>query len=170
MGETYYLIDFENVGPKGLEGADKLTKADLVHLFSTSQAAKITTATLANFNATNLLVHEVPTGSQSVDMHLVSFLGYLLGSLSSAPQIVIVSNDTDYDDIVSFWKAEKGVVIQRRDKLQTEEAKPSPPKSAGSGKSAARKTAVAGAEAGGRGKSRRKNEENRKSQERGAAG
>ena len=144
MDETYYLIDFENVGPKGLEGADKLTKADLVHLFSTSQAAKITTATLANFNATNLLVHEVPTGSQSVDMHLVSFLGYLLGSRRSAPQIVIVSNDTDYDDIVSFWKAEKGVVIQRRDKLQAEEAKPSPAKSAGSGKAAvAKKAAVA---------------------------
>lgn len=142
MDETYYLIDFENVGPKGLEGAGKLTTADQVHLFSTSQAAKITTATLANFNATKLLVHEVPAGSQSVDMHLVSFLGYLLGSRSSAPQIVIVSNDSDYDDIVSFWKAEKGVVIQRRDKLVAEEAKPAPAKSAGAVKSASVKKAA----------------------------
>ena len=141
MDETYYLIDFENVGPKGLEGAGKLTTADQVHLFSTSQAAKITTATLANFNATKLLVHEVPAGSQSVDMHLVSFLGYLLGSRSSAPQIVIVSNDSDYDDIVSFWKSEKGVVIQRRDKLVAEEAKPAPAKSAGGGKTTSAKKA-----------------------------
>ncbi|MBQ9720135.1 MAG: hypothetical protein IJV64_05500, partial [Oscillospiraceae bacterium] len=94
MEETYYLIDFENVGLKGLEGAQNLTKNDWVHLFSTRNAPKINTATLANFNATNLLVHEVPAKSQSVDMHLVSYLGYLLGSHETAPQIVILSNDT----------------------------------------------------------------------------
>ena len=143
MGETYYLIDFENVASKGLEGADKLTKSDWVHLFSTSQAQKISTATLANFNATNLLVHEVPAGSQSVDKHLLSFLGYLLGSCTGTPQIVIISNDTGYDDIVRFWKAEKGVVILRRDKLLADEAKPAPVKKAGAGKSVSVKRAAA---------------------------
>ena len=142
MGETYYLIDFENVGLKGLEGAQKLTKSDWVHLFSTCNAAKITTATLANFNATNLLVHEVPAKSQSVDMHLVSYLGYLLGSRDSAPQIVIVSNDTDYNDIVSFWNTEKGAAILRRDKLAAEEPKPVPVKTASDRKTASKKVAA----------------------------
>ena len=142
MGETYYLIDFENVGLKGLEGAQKLTKSDWVHLFSTCNAAKITTATLANFNATNLLVHEVPAKSQSVDMHLVSYLGYLLGSRDSAPQIVIVSNDTDYNDIVSFWNTEKGAAILRRDKLAAEEPKPVPAKTANGRKTASKKVAA----------------------------
>lgn len=120
--ETYYLIDFENVGLKGLEGAEKLTAHDHVHLFSTRNAPKITTAILANFNGTNLLVHEVPAKSQSVDMHLVSYLGYLLGSCKPIPKIVILSNDTDYDDIAGFWKTELNVAVKRRDKF--EETKP----------------------------------------------
>lgn len=123
--ETYYLIDFENVGLKGLEGAEKLTAHDHVHLFSTRNAPKITTAILANFNGTNLLVHEVPAKSQSVDMHLVSYLGYLLGSCKPVPKIVILSNDTDYDDIVQFWKTELNVAVKRRDKF--EESRPSVP-------------------------------------------
>ena len=143
MQETYYLIDFENVGLKGLEGAQNLTKNDWVHLFSTRNAPKINTATLANFNATNLLVHEVPAKSQSVDMHLVSYLGYLLGSHETAPQIVILSNDTDYDDIVSFWNIEKGVIIRRRDKFQPEEPKSAAPKAAKSRKAAASKKTAA---------------------------
>ena len=143
MQETYYLIDFENVGLKGLEGAQNLTKSDWVHLFSTRNAPKINTATLANFNATNLLVHEVPAKSQSVDMHLVSYLGYLLGSHETAPQIVILSNDTDYDDIVSFWKIEKGVIIRRRDKFQPEEVLSAAPKTVKSRKAAASKKAAA---------------------------
>jgi len=146
MSETYYLIDYENVGKKGLEGAGKLTKSDWVHLFSTCQSEKITTATLANFNATNLLVHEVPAGSQSVDKHLLSFLGYLLGRSAGTPQIVIISNDTGYDDIVRFWKTEKGVVILRRGKLQPDEAKPAPVKTARVGKSVSVKRAAATAQ------------------------
>ena len=121
--ETYYLIDFENVGLKGLEGAEKLGPQDHVHLFSTRNAPKINTATLAHFNGTNLLVHEVPAKSQSVDMHLVSFLGYLLGSCQPVPTIVILSNDTDYDDICQFWKTERSISVVRRDRF--EEPKPS---------------------------------------------
>ena len=111
--ETYYLIDFENVGLKGLEGAEKLSAQAHVHLFSTRNAPKINTATLATFNGKNLVVHEVPAKSQSVDMHLVSWLGYLLAEGEDA-RYVIVSNDTDYDGIIRFWKAQKGVSVQRR--------------------------------------------------------
>ena len=140
MQETYYLIDFENVGLKGLEGAQNLTKSDWVHLFSTRNAPKINTATLANFNATNLLVHEVPAKSQSVDMHLVSYLGYLLGSCRPVPKIVILSNDTDYDDIVQFWKTELNVAVKRRDKFG--ESKPAAPVKAGAKASASAKAST----------------------------
>ena len=120
--ETYYLIDFENVGLKGLEGAEKLSAQDHVHLFSTRNAPKINTATLATFNGKNLVVHEVPAKSQSVDMHLVSYLGYLLGKHDPVPTIVILSNDTDYDDIVQFWKAERDVSVVRRDHFEVPQA------------------------------------------------
>ena len=116
--ETYYLIDFENVGLKGLEGAEKLTAQDYVHLFSTRNAPKIPTAYLSHFNGTNLQVHEVPAKSQSVDMHLVSYLGFLLGKSKPVPAIVILSNDTDYDDIVQFWKKELNVSVIRRDRFE----------------------------------------------------
>ena len=144
--ETYYLIDFENVGLKGLEGAEKLSVQDHVHLFSTRNAPKINTATLATFNGKNLVVHEVPAKSQSVDMHLVSYLGYLLGKHDPGPAIVILSNDTDYDDIVQFWKTELNVTVVRRDHF--EDPKPSvPKKTAGkakaSGKTAAKEKAPA---------------------------
>ena len=144
--ETYYLIDFENVGLKGLEGAEKLSAQDHVHLFSTRNAPKINTATLATFNGKNLVVHEVPAKSQSVDMHLVSYLGYLLGKHDPAPAIVILSNDTDYDDIVQFWKTELNVIVVRWDHF--EDPKPSAPKKAAgkakpAGKAAAKENAPA---------------------------
>lgn len=143
--ETYYLVDFENVGLKGLEGAEKLTAQDHVHLFSTRNAPKINTATLAHFNGTNLMVHEVPARSQSVDMHLVSFLGFLLGCLDPIPSIVILSNDTDYDNIVQFWKAERDISVTRRDRF--EEAQPAavkrtPVKAKAAGKPAAKEKAA----------------------------
>ena len=124
--ETYYLVDFENVGLKGLEGAEQLGAQDHVHLFSTSNAPKINTATLAHFNRTNLMVHEVPVKSQSVDMHLVSFLGFLLGCLDPIPGIVILSNDKDYDNIIQFWKNERDINVTRRDHFK--EAAPVAPK------------------------------------------
>ena len=136
----------KHVGLKGLEGAEKLSAQDHVHLFSTRNAPKINTATLATFNGKNLVVHEVPAKSQSVDMHLVSYLGYLLGKHDPAPAIVILSNDTDYDDIVQFWKTELNVTVVRRDHF--EDPKPSvPQKTAGkakaSGKTAAKEKAPA---------------------------
>lgn len=140
--ETYYLIDFENVGLKGLEGAEKLTGQDHVHLFSTCNAPKINTATLAHFNRTNLMVHEVPAKSQSVDMHLVSFLGYLLGCLNPIPTIVILSNDTDYDNIIQFWKAERDINVTRRGRF--EETKPALPKRTAVKAKAAGKAAAKG--------------------------
>ena len=133
--ETYYLIDFENVGMKSLEGAEKLSAHDHVHLFSTRNAPKIDTGTLATFNRTTLKVHQVPVKSQSVDMHLVSYLGYLLGNCETLPAIVILSNDTDYDDIIQFWKTELDADVVRRDRFFAEAAKPAPAKA--EGKSAA---------------------------------
>lgn len=138
--ETYYLIDFENVGLKGLEGAEKLGAMDHVHLFSTRNAPKINTATLAHFNGTNLLVHEVPAKSQSVDMHLVSFLGYLLGSCKPVPTIIILSNDTDYDDICQFWKTERSISVVRRDRFV--EPKPAVQKKAAAKAKSANKAAA----------------------------
>jgi hypothetical protein len=125
--DTFYLIDFENVGLKGLEGAEKLTRHDHVYLFSTRNAPKIDTATLSTFNNTNFEVHEVPAKSQSLDMHLVSYLGFLLGKYIDSPKlamrVVIVSNDTDYDDVAQFWNRRLDISVSRRERFHAEAAK-----------------------------------------------
>ena len=111
---TIYLIDFENVSIGGLKGADTLGQNDLVFLFSSRNAARLTTATLSTFNSTTLKFVEVPVKKQSLDMHLVSYLGYLIGT-TDAEHFIIISNDHDYDNIMAFWKANgRNVTVERR--------------------------------------------------------
>ncbi|MCR4585461.1 MAG: hypothetical protein K5686_07005 [Lachnospiraceae bacterium] len=119
----YYLIDFENVGTKGFKGAEQLTDNDTVHLFSTKNAAKISTAELAKFGDHLPRFHEVPAKSQSLDMHLVSFLGYLMRDKGLDQEYIIISNDKDYDNIIKFWREEKGLKLSRQDSLITSDKK-----------------------------------------------
>ena len=116
--ETYYLIDFENVNEDGLSGAVNLGSHDYVHLFFTKNASKISIEKLTNLNHANFSSHEIPIGSQSLDMHLVSYLGYLLGTnINKNCKYVIISKDTDYDNIISFWKKRNNYDITRRSKI-----------------------------------------------------
>lgn len=115
--KNYYLVDYENVGVKGLEGAEHLNDNDYVHLFSTRNAPKITTAILATFNSTNFKVHEVPVKNQSVDMHLVSYLGYLIGTDGTSSNYVIISKDNDYLNIIKYWKNENNIPVTIQDNL-----------------------------------------------------
>jgi len=84
-------------------------------MFSTKNAPKITTATLATFNSTNFKVHEVPVKKQSVDMHLVTFLGYLIGKEGDSSNYVIISKDNDYQNIVKYWKNEINITVTYQD-------------------------------------------------------
>lgn len=101
--ETHYLIDFENVNNSGIENMDALTNNDHVHIFSTQNAINIRMDIFAK--GLDIKVHVVPVRKQSLDMHLVSHLGYLLGSCNGKPAaFVIVSKDKDYDNIIQYWK------------------------------------------------------------------
>ncbi|MBD5088629.1 MAG: hypothetical protein HDT30_07430 [Clostridiales bacterium] len=116
--ETYYLIDFENVHEDGLSGSENLSNHDHVYLFSTKNAPKISIEKLASFNSADLSSHEIPVGNQSLDMHLVSYLGYLIGkNINSKCKYIIISKDTDYDNIIAFWKSHSDFDITRQDKI-----------------------------------------------------
>jgi hypothetical protein len=60
-------------------------------------------------------------------MHLVSYLGFLLGNYSDNPKltmrVVIISNDTDYDDVAQFWNRRLGIGVSRRERFHAEAAK-----------------------------------------------
>ncbi len=117
-GKTYYLVDLENVGLDGIQGSGGLRSDDEVHIFSTSNGPKMDIATLAKLNNLRPSFHDVPPKKQSVDMHLVSYLGYLIKSEPKA-EFVIVSKDTDYDNIIRFWKNEANANVSRKGKLQS---------------------------------------------------
>lgn len=116
--ETYYLIDFENVNDEGLNGSNTLGKHDHVHLFYTDHAKRISLDTLNMDSSCKFSIHKVPASKNSLDMHLVSYLGYLLGTNPcNSCKYVIISKDTDYDNIISFWKAQNFNAITRRNNI-----------------------------------------------------
>lgn len=103
--ETFYLVDFENVHNEGLENIDLLSEKDHVHIFSTENALNIRMDIVFS-KGLDIQGHLVPVRRQSLDMHLVSYLGYLLGVHGKQCAYVIVSGDKDYDNIIMFWKKE----------------------------------------------------------------
>jgi hypothetical protein len=121
MNKIFYLIDFENVGSDGLKGCDQLKKTDQIHLFYTNNANKISLDVFQNRGEAALLVHKVPVKNQSADMHLVTYLGYLIGTNSEDCAYVIISKDTDFDNIIKFWQEERGVQICRASRIGQED-------------------------------------------------
>ena len=109
--ETFYLVDFENVHNGGITNIESLSKDDYVYIFSTQNATDIDNK---YFWLKNIERYLVPVRKQSLDMHLVSYLGYLLATYGKQCSYVIVSNDKDYDNIISFWKEEGYPNISRK--------------------------------------------------------
>lgn len=119
--KTYYLIDYENVGSEGFKGCGKLRETDIIHLFYTDNSRKIDLDIINDHGEAKLVTHKVPTGNQSADMHLGSYLGYLIGKECTGQheeyKIVVISKDTGFDHIIEFWKAEENVKISRNEKI-----------------------------------------------------
>lgn len=116
--ETYYLIDFENVNNAGLTCSNQLGIHDHIHIFSTKNAPKISIESLTTFNNVDFYSHIIPTGKQSLDMHLIAYLGYLIGKNASKKcKYIIVSKDNDYDNIISFFKEFSSSIITRQLKI-----------------------------------------------------
>lgn len=117
--ETFYLIDFENVHNEGLGNIDTLTKTDHVHIFYTENALNISLdIAFSKGKDVDIVVHKVPVRKQSLDMHLVSYLGYLLGHNEEKQcSYVIISKDKDYDNIIKFWKEDGFKSISRKQKI-----------------------------------------------------
>ena len=119
--KTYYLIDYENVGSEGFKGCEKLRETDIIHLFYTDNSRKIDLDIINDHGEAKLVTHKVPTGNQSADMHLGSYLGYLIGKECTGQdeecKIVVISKDTGFDHIIQFWRDEKKAEISRREKI-----------------------------------------------------
>jgi len=117
----HYLIDFENTHTRGLK-LEQVSPGDCVHIFYSRAAAKLDMSALPSGIQVNIDFFEVQTGKQALDMQLASYLGYLVKSANGDRSIgiTIVSCDTDYDTVVSFWKKlVPGLALERMGLEQT---------------------------------------------------
>lgn len=113
--DTYYLVDFENVNSDGLKGCNMLGEKTFIDIFFTGNASKIDMNKIADCGKAKLEMHSVPSGKQSLDMILVSYLGYLVGkNITKEILIFIVSKDKDFDNSISFWSKKYTKVKMRR--------------------------------------------------------
>lgn len=111
--ETFYLIDYENVRGEGLIGCKDLGKTDHIVIFFTQNAKSIDMRDISNHGSAQLEMIEVPAGKQSADIHISSYIGYLIGKYDKNCKIVIVSKDTDFDNVIKFWKELSGITASR---------------------------------------------------------
>lgn len=116
--ETYYLVDYENVHCDGLIGCEELGKTDHILIFFTKNAKSIDMSEISDHGGAELQMIEVPAGKQSADMHIGSFLGYLAGKKGKNCNAVIVSKDTDFDNVVTFWEEKTGIKASREQQIK----------------------------------------------------
>ena len=121
--ESFYLIDYENVHGDGLSGCQDLGNTDHIVIFFTQNAKNIDMSDISNHGSADLDMIEVPAGKQSADMHIGSYLGYLAGKNGKNCSVVIVSKDTDFDNVIKFWKQKTGIGASRTEQIKK---KPSP--------------------------------------------
>ncbi|MDE5764319.1 MAG: hypothetical protein K2I00_05050 [Ruminococcus sp.] len=108
----------------GLIGCEKLKKNDRIILFYTDNAKNIDIDIIQYHGEAKLIMYKVSAGKQSLDMHLGSYLGYLIGrNKNHECKYVIISKDTDYDNIMNFWIEKTGSKILRRPYISKKESK-----------------------------------------------
>ncbi len=117
---SYYLIDYENMPKDVLKECSDLGENDCVVLFYTKNRPAV-----ALSEVKNLRTYEVPTGSQSADMNIDFYAGYLAGKNNGKCKIVIVSKDTGYDKVIGTWREKEKLDISRSEhiKVKTESKK-----------------------------------------------
>lgn len=111
--KKYFLVDYENVESSGLEGFDKLSKEDVVEVFYTEKANRVSIEFLELYlalkdNAPRLILTKVAKGNQALDMQLSSYLGSLVAAQQNDDcAFVIVSKDKGYGVLQQFWKKKR---------------------------------------------------------------
>lgn len=114
---AYYLIDFENVKSRGMEGVELLTKEDTVCIFYSDNADSMTFDLHRKLNETkaNIIYHKVAVGTKNaLDFQLATYLGYLICGQQNEgihPNYFIVTKDNGFTSLMVYWKAQ-GVPVR----------------------------------------------------------
>ena len=117
VSRVHYLMDLENVQSEGFKGCEELREEDIIHIFYTENSKKVDLDIVANHGKAHLETIKVAAGKQSLDMHLVSYLGFLIGlDKEKLDEYVVISKDTDFDNVINFWK-QSGIQVSRRHRI-----------------------------------------------------
>ncbi len=114
---AYYLIDFENVKSRGMEGVELLTEEDTVCIFYSDNADSMTFDLHRKLNETkaNIIYHKVAVGTKNaLDFQLATYLGYLICGQQREgihPNYFIVTKDNGFTSLMVYWKAQ-GVPVR----------------------------------------------------------
>ncbi|MBP8969353.1 MAG: hypothetical protein KBG42_08750 [Lachnospiraceae bacterium] len=123
--ESYYLIDYENVGNNGVKDCSDMTKSDHIHIFYTDNSKNINLDIINNHGSAEFETHKVPSGRESLDKHLGSYLGYLIGKYpNKGVKVYIISKDKGYDALIKFWGNNADIV--RKEKVEPIKEKKQP--------------------------------------------
>ena len=107
-----YLIDYENVYIDGLQGVEKLTEQDAVHIFYTQNRCGLTFGLYQQLISCKAEIHlnEVAMSlknndpvKNALDIQLMMFVGYVIGTKQSE-QIYIISKDKDFRLGLEFYQ------------------------------------------------------------------
>ena len=121
---NYYLIDYENVKADGLDGIEELDREDVVHIFYSENADKLTFDMLHMImkSRAKIIYQKVSVGRKNaLDFQLSSYLGYLIGGSDEKGRYnyYIVSKDNGYDVLASFW-SQQNVRVREIAAISTE--------------------------------------------------
>ena len=114
---AYYLIDFENVKSRGMEGVELLTEEDTVCIFYSDNADSMTFDLHRKLNETkaDIIYHKVAVGTKNaLDFQLATYLGYLICEQQRDgihPNYFIVTKDNGFTSLMVYWKAQ-GVPVR----------------------------------------------------------
>ena len=101
-----YLVDYENVGPGGLNGIDTLNEENIIHIFYSTNADKLTFELHVKLNQSKskIFYHKVDTSHKNaLDFQLSSYLGWLVHE-NPEHNYFVVSKDTGFNALLPLWK------------------------------------------------------------------
>ena len=94
-------------------------------MFYTDNSKNTTFDFIINHGKAMLDIRKVPAGDQSLDKHLIAYLGYLVGiNVNKKVKYVIVSSDKGYDKIGEFLReeyekeCENSISVSRRNTIE----------------------------------------------------
>lgn len=105
---NYYLVDYENVKTRGLDGITSLDSNDVLVIFYSENADSLTFELHRRLNESKAEIsyQKVDVGTKNaLDFQLATYLGYLVhDNEKRANTYYIVTKDQGYMSLVNYWK------------------------------------------------------------------